>query len=442
MNLSEYKEIKKYSKEELLTKINELEKIINIEKIRNEFPFLKHGLKTYFDTAATSQKPEKVINSLAAYYKEYCGNPHSRMHYFANISSQIETSSKERIAEYINGEKENIIYTKSATEALNLGISGLYNVLKDNDEILISILEHHSNIVPYQELIKKLKKEKNINVKLVYTYLDETNSFDYSDFKSKINKNTKVIGLTLSSNVTGETIDISKINNILKEKEENNNINTDYIKIIDATHAINHIKIDVKEIKPSLLAFSTHKIYSPYGLGICYINDKIKKIIPPLNYGGNMIEFVLEQENNILDSSIKYEGGTQNIEAIYGFGYGLDYIESIGISNIEKYIYYLTQYAIQKLKTIDNIHIFSNEKSSASVSFYTDIIHSHDLATILDIRGYCLRAGHHCAMPLHKYLNVSSTCRISFGIYNTKEEIDKFVDTLNNIIIKYKEKSK
>lgn len=407
-----------------------------------EFSYLKDIDKIYLDSAATSQKPKCVSDAIKEAYDMGAGNAHSKMHYFANTASDMIEGTRKKVAGYINADESEIVFTKSATESLNIAISSsVKNYLEEDENVLITILEHHANIVPYQEAIYDKFKEKEQEEKeenkdkeevvskyLRYATLDENYIFDYDDFERKLDENTKIIGITGCSNVTGEDIDFDKINEIISRKC----IKRPII-IVDATQLVAHKKVDIKKIMPDYLAFSAHKMYGPYGVGILYIRKELVKETKPLVYGGDMIEYVFKDYATYLDDIHRFEGGTQNPADIYALGSAISFIQKIQIENITKYLKELTDYAYAKLKEIEEIIIYSNNSNSL-ISFTIANIHAHDVASILDSYGIAIRAGHHCAMPLHNVIKEVSTNRVSFGIYNTKEDIDRLVDALKKII--------
>lgn len=410
-----------------------------------EFSYLKDIDKIYLDSAATSQKPKCVSDAIKEAYDMGAGNAHSKMHYFANTASDMIEGTRKKVAGYINADESEIVFTKSATESLNIAISSsVKNYLEEDENVLITILEHHANIVPYQESIydkfkekeqeEKEKENENENKEEVvskylrYATLDENYLFDYDDFERKLDEKTKIIGITGCSNVTGEDIDFERINEIISRKC----IKRPII-IVDATQLVAHKKVDVKKIMPDYLAFSAHKMYGPYGVGILYIRKELVKETKPLVYGGDMIEYVFKDYATYLDDIHMFEGGTQNPADIYALGSAISFIQKIQIENITKYLKELTDYAYAKLKEIEEITIYSNNSNSL-ISFTIKNIHAHDVASILDSYGFAIRAGHHCAMPLHNAIKEVSTNRVSFGIYNTKEDIDRLVDALKKII--------
>ncbi len=401
--------------------------MIDVEKIRADFPYLdseKVGKEViYLDTGATSQKPAYVIDAVDEYYRYSNANPHRGAHFLSWKATEAYEETRQVVKDFIGARKASeIVFTRSTTEALNLlAYSYGLNNLKKDDEILITILDHHANLVPWQMVAKKT------GAKLVYAYLNDDYSLDYDDLKSKINDNTKIVSVTGASNVTGELID-SKL--ITKWAHE-----VGAISIVDGAQLIPHVKTDVKDIDCDFLAFSGHKMFSPMGIGVLYGKYELLDKLEPFNYGGDMIEYVYEQESTFQEPPIKFEAGTPNVGGVLGLKAAIEYVEKIGMDEIFAYEHELTSYAYDLIKDIPNIKIFypTNGKAGSVISFTFTDIHPHDIATILDSKGIAVRSGHHCAMPLHGYLGISATARASFSIYNTKEEAEIFARELKNV---------
>lgn len=401
--------------------------MIDVEKIRADFPYLdseKVGKEViYLDTGATSQKPAYVIDAVDEYYRYSNANPHRGAHFLSWKATEAYEETREVVKDFIGARKSSeIVFTRSTTEALNLlAYSYGLNNLKKDDEILITILDHHANLVPWQMVAKKT------GAKLVYAYLNDDYGLDYDDLKSKINEKTKIVSVTGASNVTGELID-SKL--ITKWAHE-----VGAISIVDGAQLIPHVKTDVKDIDCDFLAFSGHKMFSPMGIGVLYGKYELLDELEPFNYGGDMIEYVYEQESTFQEPPIKFEAGTPNIGGVLGLKAAIEYVEKIGMDEIFAYEHELTSYAYDLIKDIPNIKIFypTNGKAGSVISFTFTDIHPHDIATILDSKGIAVRSGHHCAMPLHGYLGISATARASFSIYNTKEEAEIFAKELKNV---------
>lgn len=401
--------------------------MIDVEKIRADFPYLdskKVGKEViYLDTGATSQKPAYVIDAVDEYYRYSNANPHRGAHFLSWKATEAYEETREVVKDFIGARKASeIVFTRSTTEALNLlAYSYGLNNLKKDDEILITILDHHANLVPWQMVAKKT------GAKLVYAYLNEDYSLDYDDLKSKINEKTKIVSVTGASNVTGELID-SKL--ITKWAHE-----VGAISIVDGAQLIPHVKTDVEDIDCDFLAFSGHKMFSPMGIGVLYGKYELLDKLEPFNYGGDMIEYVYEQESTFQEPPIKFEAGTPNVGGVLGLKAAIEYVEKIGMDEIFAYEHELTSYAYDLIKDIPDIKIFypENGKAGSVISFTFTDIHPHDIATILDSKGIAVRSGHHCAMPLHGYLGISATARASFSIYNTKEEAEIFARELKNV---------
>lgn len=400
---------------------------MDIEKIRQDFPFLdeeKVGKKViYLDSAATSQKPEEVIEAVDNYYRYSNANPHRGAHYLGWKATEAYENTREKVKNFVNAKRsEEIVFTRNATESLNLvAYSYALENIKEGDEILITILEHHANLVPWQMVAKRKKAT------LKYAYLRDDLGLDYEDLESKITEKTKIVAFTASSNVTGEMTDVERIIRAAKKVGATT--------VVDACQLAPHKAVDVQAMDCDFLAFSGHKLFSPLGIGVLYGKYELLDQMIPFNLGGDMIEYVHEQESTFAKPPTRFEAGTQNVGGVVGLGAAIDYIEKIGIEEIFKHEHELARYAYDLIKDIDNIKVFYpvNSDAGSVVAFTFDDIHPHDVATILDAKGIAIRSGHHCAMPLHEYLDISSTCRASFSIFNTKEEVDLFANELKNV---------
>ncbi|MDD7463442.1 MAG: cysteine desulfurase [Anaerococcus sp.] len=400
---------------------------MDIEKIRKDFPFLdeeKVGKKViYLDSAATSQKPEEVIEAVDNYYRYSNANPHRGAHYLGWKATEAYENTREKVKNFINAKRsEEIVFTRNATESLNLvAYSYALENIKEGDEILITILEHHANLVPWQMVAKRKKAT------LKYAYLRDDLGLDYEDLESKITEKTKIVAFTASSNVTGEMTDVERIIKAAKKVGATT--------VVDACQLAPHKAVDVQAMDCDFLAFSGHKLFSPLGIGVLYGKYELLDQMIPFNLGGDMIEYVHEQESTFAKPPTRFEAGTQNVGGVVGLGAAIDYIEKIGIEEIFKHEHELARYAYDLIKDIDNIKVFYpvNSDAGSVVAFTFDDIHPHDVATILDAKGIAIRSGHHCAMPLHEYLDISSTCRASFSIFNTKEEVELFANELKNV---------
>lgn len=400
---------------------------MDVEKIREGFPYLQdERTKTiaYLDNGATSQRPKVVLDKVYDYYVSSNANPHRGAYKLSYNSTLLYESAREKVGDFINADTNEIIFTRSTTEALNL-VSYSYGLanLKEGDEILISILEHHSNLVNWQFVAKKT------GAKIKYFYLDDDYNLDMVDFENKLNKNTKIVCCTGSSNVISTDINIKEI--VKKAKAMG------AITVVDGAQLIAHHKVDVKDIDCDFFAFSGHKMYSPMGIGVLYGKKELLDSLRPFNLGGDMIEYVYEQETSFRDVPTKFEGGTQNVGGAVGLSASIDYMNDIGIEDIEKREEELREYCYDRLSSLSYVDIYipkdKSKRKGASVSFNVKGIHPHDVASILDNSDVAIRSGHHCAQPLHRYLGINASCRASFAFYNTKHEIDKFIEGLEMV---------
>lgn len=398
---------------------------------KQDFPILKDKDIVYLDSGATTQKPKYVLEKVEEFYENYNANPHRGAYTLSMEATEVYENVRDKIAKFINaGNREEIIFSKNATESLNLVAYsyGLENV-KENDEIVISIMEHHSNLVPWQ------KVAKTTGAKLNYMYLDGNFEIPEEEIESKITENTKIVGITHISNVLGTINNVKKIIEVAHKKGA--------VVLVDASQSIPHKKIDVQDLDCDFLVFSGHKMLAPLGIGVLYGKKELLNKMTPFLMGGDMIEYVYEQETTFASLPNKFEAGTQNVGGVVGLGAAIDYIEKIGYDNIEKQEKEVVTYAIQELKKLDYLELYltSNlENHSGVISFNIKGIHPHDIASILDSQKVCVRSGNHCAQPLMRYLGIDSTCRASFYFYNTKEDVDALVNALNkayNMFEKY-----
>ena len=394
---------------------------MNSSDIKKDFPILQNRKETYLDSAATTQKPIQVIEAIDEYYKMYNANPHRGAYSLSIEATQKYEETREKIAKFINAKHtEEIIYSKNATESLNL-VAYSYGMenLKQDDEVVLSIMEHHSNLVPWQKVCKVT------GAKLNYMYLNDNFEISDEEIEQKITDKTKIVGIAHVSNVLGTINDIRKIIKIAHKKGA--------IVVIDATQSIQHMKIDVQELDADFIVFSGHKMMSALGIGVLYGKRELLNKMSPFLMGGDMIEYVYEQDTTFAPLPNKFEAGTQNVEGVISLGAAIDYIEKIGFENIKKIETELRDYAVQELKKLDFVELYITnnlQNHSSVVSFNIKGVHPHDVATILNSQGVCIRAGNHCAQPLLRFLGLDSTCRISFAIYNTKQDVDRLVEAL------------
>ena len=399
--------------------------------IKKDFPIFQNRNISYLDNGATTQRPIQVINAVQEYYKKYNANAHRGAYSLSIDSSRIYDEARKKVSKFINSKyPEEIIFTKNATESLNL-IAYSYGLdnLQENDEVVLSIMEHHSNLVPWQKITKKTKS------KLKYLYIN--NDFEITDeeIKNKITKQTKIVGITHISNVLGTINDVKKIIKYAHKMGAK--------VIVDCSQSIQHQKIDVQDLDADFIAFSGHKMMAPFGIGVLYGKKELLNNMTPFLMGGDMIEYVYEQETTFAPLPNKFEAGTQNIGGAVGLSACIDYIENLGYDNIQKIEKELLDYAITELSKLDFLQMYitpNRENHSGVISFNVKGVHPHDVASILDSENVCIRSGNHCAQPLMRFLKMDSTCRASFYIYNTKEDIDNLIKALNktyNMFKKY-----
>lgn len=388
---------------------------IDIKRIRKKFPILKTILNKnkliYFDNAATTQKPNKVINSIKNYYSNINSNVHRGAYYLSNRATEKMEFSREKIKSFINAKySHEIIFTSGATESINLIANSISYLINKNDEIIIPYSEHHSNIIPWQILCKKKKALLKIIPIDYYGNL----KFDY--FKYIISNKTKLISLSHITNALGV---INPINEIISEAKKYNTL-----VLIDGSQAISHIPINIQKINPDFYVFSIHKMYGPTGIGVLYGKEEILNISPPSKYGGEMINKVTFKKSTYANIPFKFEAGTPNIGGIISTIDAIKFIEKINIKNIKIYEDKIINYTIKLLSNIEGIKIYGkNENRSSIISFNIKNIHPFDIGKLLDYFGIAVRTGNHCAQPIMDFLSIPGTIRISFAIYNTFEEI-------------------
>ena len=389
---------------------------------KEDFPILNNRDIAYLDSGATTQKPIQVIKEVEKFYEKYNANPHRGAYTLSIEATELYENTRAKIANFINARyKEEIIFSKNATESLNL-IAYSYGMenLKKDDEVVISIMEHHSNLVPWQKVTKATES------KLKYMYINENFELSDEEIESKITDKTKIVGITHVSNVLGTINNVKKIIKYAHKKGA--------IVIVDASQSIPHMKIDVQDLDADFLVFSGHKMLAPLGIGVLYGKREILNKMEPFLMGGDMIEYVYEQNTTFAPLPNKFEAGTQNVEGVVGLGAAIDYIENIGYDNIQKIEKDVVSYARQELSKLDYLTLYmtpNEENHSSVISFNMNGVHPHDVASILDTEGVCVRSGNHCAQPLMRFLGIDSTCRASFYFYNTKEDVDRLVKALN-----------
>ncbi|UAL46844.1 cysteine desulfurase [Sutcliffiella horikoshii] len=395
---------------------------MNIQEIRQQFPILHQEVNgnplVYLDSAATSQKPLAVIEALEKYYKGYNSNVHRGVHTLGTRATDGYEGARDKVKNFINAShREEIVFTRGTTTALNL-VAGSYARanLKEGDEIVITYMEHHSNIIPWQQAAKAT------GATLKYIPLTEDGSLSLSDVEATITENTKIVSIMQVSNVLGTINPIKEIAEIAHKNGA--------IMVVDGAQSTPHMKVDVQDLDCDFFALSGHKMGAPTGIGALYGKKDLLENMEPIEFGGEMIDFVGLQESTWKELPWKFEGGTPIIAGAIGLGAAIDFLEQVGMDNILAHEHKLADYAMNRMSEIEGITIYGPQKRAGLVTFNIDDVHPHDVATVLDAEGIAVRAGHHCAQPLMKYLNVSSTARASFYLYNTEEEIDKLVASL------------
>lgn len=389
--------------------------------IKEDFPILKNRDIAYLDSGATTQKPKYVINAIDNYYEKNNANPHRGAYELSVQATEEYEGARKKVAKFINAKvPEEIIFTKNASEALNL-IAYSYGLdkLKKNEDVVISIMEHHSNLVPWQYVTEKTGST------LKYMYINDEYELPDKEIEEKITDKTKVVGIAHISNVLGTINNVEKIIKYAHSKGA--------IVIVDCSQSIPHMQIDVQKMDADFIVFSGHKMLAPLGIGVLYGKKELLNQMRPFLMGGDMIEYVYEQKTTFAKLPNKFEAGTQNVEGVVGLGAAIDYIEKIGYNKIQEIETELLEYAREELQKLDFVKLYmtpNKENHSSVISFNVKGVHPHDVASILDANGVCVRSGNHCAQPLMRYLGIDSTCRASFYIYNTKEDVDRLVDAL------------
>lgn len=404
---------------------------MNIEEIKKDFPIFENKNIAYLDSGATTQKPRYVLDKINEYYEKSNANPHRGAYSLSVEATELYEGARAKIANFINAKyPEEIIFSKNASESLNLVAYsyGLDN-LSEGDEVVLSIMEHHSNLVPWQMVTKKTKST------LKYMYINKDFELSKEEIESKITDKTKIVAITQVSNVLGTINNVKEIIKYAHKKGAK--------VLVDASQSIPHMKIDVRDLDADFLAFSGHKMLAPLGIGVLYGKREILNKMNPFLMGGDMIEYVYEQNTTFAPLPNKFEAGTQNVEGVVGLSAAIDYIEKIGYEEIDKIEKEVVSYAIDELSKLDFLTIYmtpNRENHSSVISFNINGVHPHDVASILDSENVCVRSGNHCAQPLMRFLGIDSTCRASFYFYNTKEDVDRLVKALNkayNMFRKY-----
>ncbi|MEE6452898.1 MULTISPECIES: cysteine desulfurase [Bacillaceae] len=392
---------------------------MDVKAIREAFPILNQEVNghplVYLDSAATSQKPVQVIEAVANYYKEYNSNVHRGVHTLGTKATDAYEGARDKVRKFINASSiEEIIFTRGTTTAINTVAASYGRTnLKAGDEIVISYMEHHSNIIPWQQVAKAT------GATLKYIPLEEDGSISVEQAKATINSNTKIVAIMYVSNVLGSINPVKEIAAIAHQNGA--------IMLVDGAQSTPHMKVDVQDLDCDFYAFSGHKMCAPTGIGVLYGKKHLLENMEPIEFGGEMIDFVDLQDSTWKELPWKFEGGTPIIAGAVGLGAAIDFLTEIGMDNIEKHEHEIANYALEQLSTVKGVTIYGPKHRAGLVTFNVEDVHPHDVATVLDVEGIAVRAGHHCAQPLMRWLKVSATARASFYLYNTKEDVDAFV---------------
>ena len=388
-----------------------------MKNYKKDFPLLSGKEIVYLDSAATSQKPSCVISAMQKYYEEDNANPYRGVYALSQLATEKYNSARRVVADFIGAKDDEIVFTKNSTEGFNL-IAYTYGLasLKKGDEIVLSIMEHHSNLVPWQMVAQKT------GATLKYMYLDKNLQLPSSEI-DKIGSKTKIVAITAMSNVLGSVPSVKKI--VTRAHK------VGAVVVCDATQIVAHKKFDVKKLDVDFACFSAHKMYGPLGIGVLYGKKQLLDNMPPFMFGGDMIEYVGEQSTSFASLPNKYEAGTQNVAAAVGLESAIKYINDTGFDKIAEHESALYSYAVQELQKLPFVELYIPKGECMGViSFNIKGVHAHDVSSILDSKNICIRSGNHCAQPLLKSMGLDSTCRISFGLYSNKSDIDKLVSAL------------
>lgn len=396
---------------------------LDVEAVRKDFPILNQIVNdeplVYLDNAATTQKPTQVLEAIAAYYAKDNANVHRGVHTLAERATAAYEAARERVRSFIHAAStKEVLFTRGTTTGLNWVARYAESVLQPGDEVLISVMEHHSNTIPWQEACKKK------GARLIYAYLKD-GMLDLADFRSKLTEKTRFVALAHVSNVLGVVNPIKEIAELVHQANA--------LLVVDGAQSVPHMKIDVQDLDVDFFAFSGHKMLGPTGIGVLYGKEELLERMSPVEFGGEMIDFVYEQEATWKELPWKFEAGTPNIAGAIGLAAAIDYLDKIGMETVHQYEQELIAYVFPKLQAVEGLTIYGSEdltQRSGVISFNLAGLHPHDVATALDYEGVAVRAGHHCAQPLLSYLGVAATVRASFYLYNTKADCDKLVEAL------------
>ncbi|CUB17583.1 MULTISPECIES: cysteine desulfurase [Bacillus] len=395
---------------------------MNIKDVREQFPILHQQVNghdlVYLDSAATSQKPRVVIDAMNEYYRSYNSNVHRGVHTLGTRATDAYEGAREKVRAFIRASSvQEIIFTRGTTTALNtVAISYARANLKEGDEIVITHMEHHANIIPWQQAAKAT------GATLKYIPLQEDGTLSLEDVKQTVTHQTKIVAVTHVSNVLGTINPIKEIAKIAHDHGA--------IIVVDGAQSTPHMQIDVQDLDCDFFAFSGHKMCGPTGIGVLYGKKDLLNNMEPAEFGGEMIDFVDLYDSTWKELPWKFEAGTPIIAGAVGLGKAIDFLNDIGMEEVSRYEHQLATYALERFKELDGATVYGPQHRAGLVTFNLDDVHPHDASTVLDTEGVAIRAGHHCAQPLMKWLGVSATARASFYLYNTEEEIDKLIAAL------------
>ncbi|PRO41666.1 cysteine desulfurase [Bacillus sp. LLTC93] len=395
---------------------------MNIKDVREQFPILHQQVNghdlVYLDSAATSQKPRVVIDAMNEYYRSYNSNVHRGVHTLGTKATDAYEGAREKVRAFIRASSvQEIIFTRGTTTALNtVAISYARANLKEGDEIVITHMEHHANIIPWQQAAKAT------GATLKYIPLQEDGTLSLEDVKQTITHQTKIVAVTHVSNVLGTINPIKEITKIAHDHGA--------IIVVDGAQSTPHMQIDVQDLDCDFFAFSGHKMCGPTGIGVLYGKKDLLNNMEPAEFGGEMIDFVDLYDSTWKELPWKFEAGTPIIAGAVGLGKAIDFLNEIGMEEVSRYEHQLATYALERFKELEGATVYGPQHRAGLVTFNLDDVHPHDASTVLDTEGVAIRAGHHCAQPLMKWLGVSATARASFYLYNTEEEIDELIAAL------------
>ncbi|HEC01393.1 MAG TPA: cysteine desulfurase [Sphingomonadales bacterium] len=398
----------------------------NVDEIRNDFPIFKQEIYgkplTFLDSGASAQKPQQVLDAIQKCYAEEYANIHRGVYYLSQVGTQKYEDARVKVQKFINARShKEIIFLRGATEAINL-VAQTWGrkYLTTGDEVVLSRMEHHSNIVPWQ----MLRDEKDIIITVAP--IDDKANFLFEEFEKLLSEKVKLVAITHISNALGTITPIKEI--IAAAHRVGAKV------LVDGCQAVPHMRVDMQDLDADFYVFSGHKLYGPTGVGVLYAKEELLNAMPPYQGGGDMIRSVTFEETIYNDLPHKFEAGTPHIAGGIGFGAALGYVENLGFENIARHEDQLLAYALEKIQDVKGVHIVGQADHMAGIiSFTMDLAHPHDIGTILDQDGICIRTGHHCAQPVMDFFDIPSTARLSLGLYNTRQDIDRFVEGLDKV---------